>query len=343
MMSFDINSDISKAQSIHSSFYKERQYFKISLNKIFKRSWQLACHKSELLENNIYPFVFLNDSINEPLVITKFKNNINCLTNVCTHRGHLINFKKCNRKKMMCKYHGRTFKLDGNMDYMPGFEGVKNFPNQNDNLKKIPILDWNGFIFTSINPKIKINDILNDISDRLIDFPFEKITYSPQYSRIYNLDAHWALYCENYLEGLHVPFVHKSLNSAIDIKSYKTKILNNGVLQYTDSKLEKGSYAHYYWIFPNIMLNFYNWGLSINIVEPISLNKTRIKFLSFPIQGHKNIKKKIEELHNVEMEDEKIVLNVQKGIQSEFYQNGRYSSKHEKGTHYFHRLISQYI
>ena len=52
---------------------------------------------------------------------------------------------------------------------------------------------------------------------------------------------------------------------------------------------------------------------------------------------------KINELHEVELEDEKVALNVQKGVQSKFYKNGRYSANHEKGTHHFHRLICQYI
>ena len=43
------------------------------------------------------------------------------------------------------------------------------------------------------------------------------------------------------------------------------------------------------------------------------------------------------------MEDEKVVLNVQKGVQSQFYNTGRYSADYEKGTHHFHRLICNYI
>ena len=39
------------------------------------------------------------------------------------------------------------------------------------------------------------------------------------------------------------------------------------------------------------MFNFYDWGLSINIVEPISFKKTRIKFLSYPIKDAKNLEK----------------------------------------------------
>ena len=39
--------------------------------------------------------------------------------------------------------------------------------------------------------------------------------------------------------------------------------------------------AYYFWIYPNIMLNFYPWGLSINVVKPISINKTKVSFLTY--------------------------------------------------------------
>ena len=87
---------------------------------------------------------------------------------------------------------------------------------------------------------------------------------------------------------------------------------------------------------------FYSWGLSVNIVEPISPEKTRIKFLIFPIQG-KNPVTEIQELKQVEFEDKTIVNSVQKGIKSLLYSRGRYAPRHEQGVHYFHQLLSQYI
>ena len=42
-----------------------------------------------------------------------------------------------------------------------------------------------------------------------------------------------------------------------------------------------------------------------------------------------------------EREDEFVVEGVQKGLQSSFYNHGRFSPRREKGVHYFHRLISQ--
>jgi choline monooxygenase len=48
-------------------------------------------------------------------------------------------------------------------------------------------------------------------------------------------------------------------------------------------------------------------------------------------------------LDKVELEDEAIVENVQRGIKSRFYESGRYSPEREQGTHHFHRLIADFM
>ena len=108
-------------------------------------------------------------------------------------------------------------------------------------------------------------------------------------------------------------------------------------------KPEQNLYGLYYWIFPNLMLNFYTWGLSVNIIEPISPQRTRVKFLSYPIKNMEQPSIGDATLNQVETEDQRVVLNVQKGIQSKFYSCGRYSPEHEKGIHYFHLLIDKHL
>jgi len=39
--------------------------------------------------------------------------------------------------------------------------------------------------------------------------------------------------------------------------------------------------AYYYFVFPNLMFNFYLWGLSLNVVEPLQTDLTRISFYTF--------------------------------------------------------------
>ena len=91
------------------------------------------------------------------------------------------------------------------------------------------------------------------------------------------------------------------------------------------------------------MLNFYPWGLSVNIIKPVSVNKTKVVFRSYVWDESKLNTGAGADLDKVELEDEEIVQQVQKGIESRFYKSGRFSPKMEKGVHHFHYLISNFM
>ena len=256
--------------------------------------------------------------------------------------------------KLRYPYHGRTYNLDGTSNSMSGFENVENFPTEKDNLQSIPILKWKQFIFVSLNPAINISPVLKDVEMRLPLFPFEQLTHDENNLANWEIDTHWALYCENYLEGFHVPFIHKDLAKDIDMGTYETQLLENGVLQIAEGENEieilkdpgnpsRNIYGLYYWIFPNIMLNFYSWGVSVNIIEPISPEKTKVRFLSYFLASIKQPIDGCSSLDTVELEDQTVVQSVQTGIKSRFYKRGRYSPEHEKGVHHFHRLLGKYL
>ncbi len=352
-----INKDISIAGTMPSNYYLDNHYFKRTIKKIFERSWQFIIDKNRLT-NTVSPLIFLKDSINEPFILIKKSDQIIALSNVCTHRGNILCLEGINSNSIKCKYHGRTFDLKGKITKYPGFNNVKNFPTKSDDLRKFKSLAWKNFIFNSLrNPKYSFEGVFKDIDNRLGWYPFDKLEHNNVSSNSWVIDANWALYCENYLEGFHVPFIHKGLNSDIVLETYKTILLDHSVLQYTHSKNSKDKlqipkgyndynnniYAYYYWLFPNMMFNFYSWGLSINIIEPISKDKTRINFLSYPIKGRKQPEDNNSSLTKVESQDQEIVMNVQKGIKSNFYNQGRYSVKYEKGIHYFHQLLCKYL
>jgi choline monooxygenase len=101
--------------------------------------------------------------------------------------------------------------------------------------------------------------------------------------------------------------------------------------------------AYYFWVFPNMMFNFYPWGLSLNIIEPLTPNKTRVKFYSFVLDEEKVTVGAGSGLDVVEMEDEEVVEAVQRGIQSRFYKYGRYAPNREQGTHHFHALLARFM
>ena len=335
-----IDKDISVAQTIPSYFYKSDDIFNKTIKNIFNNSWQFVINKNSL-KHKLYPFFFIEGLIDDSYVMVN-GDELKILSNVCTHRAALLCSQKSNGSTIKCNYHGRVFNLNGELIKHYGFKGVKNFPSKKDNLIKINHFDWNNFIFCSKSSNINIKKIFDDINTRLSGYKFQDLEYNKDESNTYIVDFHWALYCENYLEGFHVPFIHKGLNDDIDYSNYDTIILDNAVLQLAKDKNNE-IYAHYYWIFPNIMLNFYDWGLSINIITPLTKNKTKINFLSFPKKGMVQPKDIPSGIDIVEKEDQEIVKSVQIGIKSSNYTSGRYSVKHEKGIHYFHLLISEYL
>ena len=53
----------------------------------------------------------------------------------------------------------------------------------------------------------------------------------------YMVNAHWALYCENYLEGFHIPFVHAGLNAVIDFGNYQPNCFHTQVFNWELQKM----------------------------------------------------------------------------------------------------------
>jgi choline monooxygenase len=169
------------------------------------------------------------------------------------------------------------------------------------------------------------------------------------------VQANWALYCDNYLEGFHIPFVHASLNEAIDYGAYTTELFRWSSLQLGIAKGDEEAFdlpsgspdagkrvaAYYFWLFPNTMLNFYPWGCSVNVVQPLAVDRTRVSFITYVWKPERLERGAgaIGGLDRVEREDEAVVESVQRGVRSRLYTRGRYSPTREQGVHHFHRLL----
>ena len=345
-----IHPDIEKAYTLPSRYYTESSVFEEIISTLSK-SFHFASHISQFGKNNIIPLPQLENILNESLILVK-SDKIRCLSNVCTHRGMLIATSPCNSRTLKCGYHGRTFGLDGCMKNMPEFENVEGFPSEKDNLEQFQVKEWNGSYFVGGNKFF--DSVCKELERRLGWINLEKFNHDESRHRNYEINANWSLYVDNYLEGFHIPFVHGDLHEILDYDSYKTELFDGGVLQIgianegeecfdlPESSPDFGENiaAYYYWIFPGLMLNFYPWGLSVNIVNPISVNKTQIIYHGFV--GNKSLLGKGAggELDKVELEDQDIVEATQRGVSSRAYDRGRYSPTKEKGVHHFHRILT---
>ena len=335
---FEVDADIRKAKTLASDFYTDPAYFEYSKERIFSRFWHFLGRKDEF--ETLKPVNLLPGFLDEPFLLSRSGETVRCVSNVCTHRGKILVEEPCKANLIRCGYHGRRFSLDGRFLSMPEFDGVEGFPSDSDDLKQIPLETWNGFLFASLDPISAFRDLISDAVENLTVLHTKEVRFIAK--REYEVNAHWALYCENYLEGFHIPYVHKALNEVVDYGTYSTETFRYSSLQtgYDDAG---NVAAEYLFVFPNLMFNFYPWGISVNMVRPITQSRTTVEFLTYVSDDRLMNEGAGADLHGVEMEDEAVVESVQKGIRSRFYKHGRYSPTREQGTHHFHRLISEFL
>lgn len=354
--------NIALAETLDKQFYLSDDLFELSKEKIFKRAWHFVGNRTQLFNPkvNAHPVTILESFLDEATLLVKDKeSNISCLSNVCTHRGFQLIHQPSQLSKIQCGYHGRRFDLEGQFEFMPEFKAAENFPQPCDHLGRYDLHNWKDFLFVSNRANFKWNEVQTIMDERLGFLNLEQFKFSKTFSKEYMVHAHWALYVDNYLEGFHIPFVHSSLNDILDYGSYETVCYDNCNLQiaYSSSDAEfcfdlpkdhidygNKVTAYYYWVFPNIMFNFYPWGVQINTIMPLGVDRCKVLFLNYIYDMEVWEKNNYGQLsEKVEREDEFVVESVQKGLKNDFYKGGRYSPKREKGVHQFHRLIAEYM
>src|SRR5258707_1302039 len=176
--------------------------------------------------------------------------------------------------------------------------------------------------------------------------------------RTYDMKCNWKTYVDNYLDGYHLPSVHPGLNRELDYNAYAVEPYARHVRQFSPIRGAQPGDAtprryqeaaedlttDYFWIFPNWMLNCYPDNVSLNIVLPVSVDRSLAIFewyLPEKDLGSAAAKASVEFSDQIQIEDVGICETVQKNLHSRSYRRGRYSIKQEKGVHAFHRMYAE--
>ena len=356
---FGIDPDIRTAATLPARVYSDPELFGVQRERVFARTWQYAGHDDLVsVAGQVFPFTLLPGALDEPLVLTRDADDrLHCLSNVCTHRGTLVVEGAGHLQQLRCRYHGRRFALDGRFHSMPEFEGTANFPSKADDLPQLALAHLERFLMVALAPAMPFDEVAAPVTARLRGLPFADLVYDGTAARDYLVEANWALYVDNYLEGFHIPYVHSSLATTLDYGAYAVELERYAVLQVGIAKPGERSFAlpkghrdadrriaaYYFWLFPTTMFNVYPWGVSVNVVTPLAVDRTRVSFLPFVWDESARGEGAGSGLDRVEREDEAIVEAVQRGVRSRLYERGRYSPTREGGVHHFHRLLAEFM
>ena len=352
-----IDANIANAFTLPAHFYFDPAFAAPEKEKIFARTWQIIGHIDRLPKPGSF---FTAELAGEPLLITRNAGGeIKGFYNVCKHRAGPPAEGCGERKVFRCGYHGWTYSLDGALLNAPECDGVENFRREDFGLTPVRVEVWAGLIFVNLAPEAKpLLQSLGRLPEQAARFAFDKMKLYER--RIYEMQCNWKTYIDNYLEGYHLPSVHPSLNRELDYGSYTTELFPSYSLQASpirgpeNEKTVERRYAQakgddvaeYYWIFPNWMLNCYPDNVSVNIVLPVSAERSIAIFEWYFPEATVKTEAPAQTVRfsdEIQAEDVRICEVVQKNLHSRSYSRGRYSVKQERGVHHFHSLYTEHM
>jgi methanesulfonate monooxygenase large subunit len=111
---------------VDSRIYTDQSLFDEEKEKLFKSSWIIACHESEI--DKAYDYRLFTHPTGVPLIIVRGEDmKIRSFYNICPHRGNTILYDPAgNAKRMTCIFHAWSFDARGNcIDISRGEQGYQ--------------------------------------------------------------------------------------------------------------------------------------------------------------------------------------------------------------------------
>lgn len=360
---YRFEAELGRASTLPAGWYLDPMALAQEREAIFWATWQ-PVGRAEMVRR---PGDFFTvDLLGEPLVVTcDPAGQLRAFYNVCRHRAGPVASGKGNRKSLQCKYHGWSYGLDGRLLNAPEFEGVADWQKGEVCLTPVQVAAWGPFVFVNLAPAgDPLADLLAPIQAEVAAKGFHIGDMTLVERRDYHLACNWKVYIDNYLEGYHIPIAHPGLFREIDYDQYRVETFAHYSKQHAPIRpagnsdipgrdrrylrTEAEEQALYYWLFPNVMLNFYPDNLQLNIILPLDHEHTLTIFEWYfeqpgSGQGWESMQQAIAFSDQVQQEDIVICETVQKGLSSRAYTQGRFSVRRENGVHHFHSLVYDYL
>lgn len=321
------------------SLYRPERWHEV-VERVVARSWHYLASIDEVDVAGVLHRTLLPGVLDEPLLVTRVDGELRAFSAVCTHRAAIV---APHGTGLRCPYHGRRFGTDGRCLAAPGFPQ----PEPRDALPAVAVATLGPLVFVSIAPAMPFDAL----------FPYGRLAWLPELppapdpegEASYALDAHFLLYVENYLEGLHVPFVHPGLTAALDLGDYRVEPAGWSSLQVGRPRGDGPTLpspdgpiaALWVALFPTTLLNHYPWGLSLNVVEPLGPGRTRVRYRRWVRDASLLRVGAGGALDQVEHEDDTIVEVVQRGARSRLARPGRHAPGWEDGLAHFHARLAE--
>ncbi len=376
---FFVDPNIVRAESLPASAFADPEFLELELGTIFARTWLLAPQENNTEDDSAnlasslekkgsrVPFNLLG----KPLFLQRGQQGrLKCFPNVCTHAWHPLVESSSVGGSIVCPQHGRQFDNEGRFVAQAGFEKKKGFPRESDHLRNIQNDEWGQWIFVSTGePLAPFREFIEKLQQSIPGIKLESLERQRVEGEVREVKGNWKQHAWNYMDNFHIRFVHKGpggLADAVDLSSYRTELYKFSALQWAYARHGETGFEHrfledrfrdpknsskkvfalWWFIFPNITLNFYPWGLSVNVYMPIpgKPDKTLFLWYQYALDQEKFQNRNSTWLsEQVDAEDIEAISLVSTGAKSGFAPRGRFAPNEEAGPHWFHRLVYETV
>ncbi len=343
-----------EAFSLPAWTYSDPDFFELEKQFIFRRSWQLVCHVSDIPNPGDYHTLEL---LGESLVTLRGADGqIRSFHNVCRHRAaRLLDGPKGRCPgRITCPYHAWTYGLDGKLLGVPHRETFPNLDLSKHGLVLLEQEELFGFIFVRLlpdGPSVRemaapyLNELALYRMEALV--PQGRVTLRPR-------AVNWKNVADNYSDGLHINVAHAGLTRLFG-KSYRIEAQAwidkmSGWLRETPSKrfsermyqqlLPKVEWLPdqrqrlwtYFKLWPNVAFDIYPDQIDFMQFLPISPTETMIREIAYVHPDERREMRAARYLNwrinrRVNLEDKALIERVQTGMQSSSYTVGPLSSE----------------
>jgi choline monooxygenase len=347
---YDAVAPLERAWTIPGDWYTDLRVAALERGTVWSRTWQLVGRVDQVAQ----PGQFVTAEVGgEPIVVVRGADNtLRAFFNVCRHHAAAVMTAPCGKvDRLRCPYHGWTYDLAGRLRGVPEFDGVEAFDKEQTGLVPVAVATWEQFVFVHLDADpVPLAEFLGELVGQVAPLEVTKLQFCER--REYELGCNWKVFVDNYLDGgYHVPHLHHGLSSILDYTDYTIENFERFCLQSSPIDASGGEAmtasvrqgrALYYWLYPNLMFNWYQGYLDTNLVVPLAIDRCKVIFEFYfdDLSQTERNAKSMAVSERIQDEDHAICESVQRGVASRAYRAGRLSVRREAGENLFHKLLA---
>ena len=199
--------------------YISQDFFDREVEKVWRKTWQVACRESRLRHSGNY---FVYDIVNDSIVLTRAESGeLKGFYNSCLHRGRALKRGSGHSENLRCPYHGWTWTLDGEFDSAPCQWDFPHIKEQDNKLPEVRVATWGGWVFVNMDDEApELEEYLEVLPEHMNQWKHEQRYVSMHVEKV--IGANWKVVLEAFIESYHAIATHPQLMAfqAIDNSQY---------------------------------------------------------------------------------------------------------------------------